>query len=385
MSSKRSAGYKNSVGASPAPDASGCAKADAGLAAKPAGQPRGENTRHRAGPPVGKHSVFVLAKDGKPLTPTTPAMARKLLEAGVAAKCWSKFGTFGIRLLTETRRETPLTALGVDHGTKFEGYSVIVGDENPLNVKLDLPSKKAITKKMESRRVLRRARRARNCRRRPARFNNRKREGFIAPSQAVIVGSRLKVLREFFHLYPITLVGLEDVRFNHAKHRWGTDFSTVEVGKTRISAFLTSQGASVVLYRGFETQAARKKYGYRKTSNKSDDKFTAHCSDSLTLAVDVSIGKMVTPGLFLVVDDTYRYCRRSLHRALPAKGGLRRVYAKGTVAGLRKGLLIGLLNGKTGRLCGEYARGYHFYGSTGVRSTAKRLAWVSSAFIVRSI
>jgi hypothetical protein len=126
------------------------------------------------------------------LTPTTPTRARKLLQAGVAVKRWSKFGTFGIQMLIETRTDVPDTALGVDNGTKFEGYSVAVGSENPLNVKLDLPDKKAIVRKLEECRTLRRARRHRNCWRRPKRFDNRRREDWLAPSQAVLVNSRLR-------------------------------------------------------------------------------------------------------------------------------------------------------------------------------------------------
>jgi hypothetical protein len=103
----------------------------------------------------------------------------------MARKRWSKFGTFGIQLLTDTRTDTPNTALGVDKGTKFEGYSVVVGNENPLNIKLDLPDKKVIVRKLEERRTLRRARRHRNCRRRPKRLDNRRRENWLAPSQAV--------------------------------------------------------------------------------------------------------------------------------------------------------------------------------------------------------
>jgi hypothetical protein len=72
-----------------------------------------------------------------------------------------------IQLLTDTRTDTPNTALGVDNGTKFEGYSVVVGNENSLNIKLDLPDKKVIVRKLEERRTLRRARRHRTCRRRP--------------------------------------------------------------------------------------------------------------------------------------------------------------------------------------------------------------------------
>jgi hypothetical protein len=51
---------------------------------------------------VNQHSVFVLGQDGKPLTPTTPAKARKMLRAGVAVKSWSKFGTFGIQMRVQS-------------------------------------------------------------------------------------------------------------------------------------------------------------------------------------------------------------------------------------------------------------------------------------------
>jgi hypothetical protein len=48
------------------------------------------------------HSVFVLSVEGKPLTPTTPARARKLLRGGVARRVWSN-STFGVQLSVETQ------------------------------------------------------------------------------------------------------------------------------------------------------------------------------------------------------------------------------------------------------------------------------------------
>lgn len=370
------------AGASPARRTTGRAQAD-GTMPKPVRQPRGENTRGRRGR-MSAHSVFVIGAGGKPLTPTTPARARKLLEGGQAEKRWSKFGTFGIRMLVPTRTETPLTVMGYDGGTKFEGIAVVSGTENSLAVKLDLPDKRQIVRKMDERRMLRRARRHRNCRRRPERFSNRRRDGFLSPSQSVVIGSRMKVLGEFLLLYPITVVGNEDVRFDHAAHRWGANFSTVEIGKSRIREFIEGRGATVMDFRGYETKDLREKYGYRKTHDKAADRFEAHCSDALALACEVGPGSRVDPGRFLVVDDTYRPVRRRLHDTNPAPGGMRAPYSRGTVFGLRKGLLIGTSRGRCGQLCGENLGGYRYYDAQGRRKTTTCLVWVSSGFFMRT-
>ena len=375
-------GLQVPAGASPARRTTGRAQADGASAPKPVRQPRGENTRGRRGR-LSAHSVFVIGAQGRPLAPTTPARARKLLEQGQAEKRWSKFGTFGIQMIVPTRTETPPTVMGYDGGTKFEGIAVVSGAENSLAVKLDLPDKKRIVRKMDERRTLRKARRHRNCRRRPARFDNRRRDGFIAPSQAMIVGSRLKVLGECFRLYPVTVVGNEDVRFDHAAHRWGANFSTVEIGKARIREFIEGRGAAVKDFRGYETKDLRAKYGYRKTRDKAADKFDAHCSDALALACEVGPGSRVEPGRFLVVDDTYRPVRRKLHDTQPAPGGGRAAYSRGTVFGLRKGLLIGTPSGR-GQLCGENLGGYRYRDARGRRLTAARPIWISTGFVVRT-
>jgi hypothetical protein len=331
-----------------------------------------------------KHTVFVLAIDGEPLTPCTPAKARKLMRGGVAKPVWSKFNTFGIQMLVETRRETPQTTVGVDNGTKFEGYAVVCGEENNLAVKLDLPNKKQVVRKMKERRVLRRGRRYRKCRRRKTRFSNRKRDGFIAPSQAVIVNSRLKILRELFRIYPIDAVAFEDVRFNHWKKRWGANFSTVEIGKARLREFFARQGADLFEFRGWETKALREGYGYHKSSNKAADVFGAHCTDALALACEVGPGMRVELGPFVVVDDTYRPKRRKLHYTQPAKDNVRRKYSCGTVFGLRKGLLICTQRGITGQLCGEKKGAYRYYDVQGKRRQTERLAWISNNFKTRT-
>lgn len=329
------------------------------------------------------HSVFVISSTGSPLTPTTAARARRLLRAGGAEPVWSKFGTFGIRLLTPTSEHTPDCTLGYDGGTKFEGFAVVCGRENSLSIKLDLPDKQKVVQKVEERRTLRRARRFRNTRRRPARFHNRRRNDFLAPSQRVIVDSRLKVLHELLQIYPIRKVGIEDVRFNHARHRWGANFSTVEIGKTRLHTFVTARGVHLQLFAGHETQLWRDHFGYRKGKDKAADCFEAHCSDALALACAVGNAQYVAPGPFLVVDDTYRCVRRKLHDTQPAKGGVRAPYSRGNVRGLRKGLLIGAANGKTGHLCGINNGGYRYYDVNGQRQSTKGVRWISSEFVIR--
>ena len=329
------------------------------------------------------HTVFVLDMYCQPLTPTTPARARKLLKASVAKPAWSKVNTFGIQMLVETRNHTPRTAIGYDAGTKFEGYSIVVETENPLNIMLLLPDKKKILRKVEERRTLRRARRFRKCRRRPMRSANRSRRDFLAPSQAVIVYSRLKILRELCRIFPVTVAGVEDVRFNHAAHRCGANFSTMEIGKARIQAFFDQHAINVSRYQGFETQTLRQEYGYRKSSDKSSERFEAHCSDALTLACVLTTGMYIEPGRFLTVDDTYRPVRRRLHDTQPAAGGVRAPYSRGTVFGIRKGLLIGANNGKVGQLCGEYRGRYRYYDSDGKRQSTKHLSWISTHVVTR--
>lgn len=258
-----------------------------------------------------RHTIFVLSIEGNPLTPTTPSKARKLLKSNQAKKAFNKFNEFGIQMLVETRKEVPKTSLGYDPGTKFEGFSVVVDKENNLNIKLDLPAKSNIVKKLKERGEARRTRRQR-LRRRKARFNNRSRKGFIAPSQLVIICSRLKILKELIKCYPISIVGMEDVCFNHAKYRWGSNFSTIEIGKSLIRKFFKDSNIELIEFKGWETKEIREGYGYKKSKDKGENIFTSHCSDSLSLALEINRKESLEPRKFIVVDDKYRYIRRKI-------------------------------------------------------------------------
>jgi len=327
---------------------------------------------NRNGARMSGHNIFVIGVDGKPLTPTANAKARKLLEGRQAKPVWNKFGRFGIQMSVETRREHPETKLGYDLGTKFEGHAVVCGKENNLSTMWKLPDKKKIVRKLTERRQLRRARRFRHCRRRPSRFDNRNKDGFIAPSQLVILQSRLKALSELFRCYPIDISVVEDVKFNHRDKHWGKNFSTMEVAKNKMYAWIKER-CKLVLVEGHETQEKRKVLGYRKTRGKSAEKFTAHCTDALTLATDVTI----MPGEFIVVDDAYRPVRRRLHDTQFSEGGIRYPYSSGNFKDIRKGTIC-----EFGQICGGAKNNVWIRNGSNKRigRTISKIRWLSHKF-----
>lgn len=325
---------------------------------------------------VRKHDVFVLGVDGKPLTPTTNAKARKLINGNQAVPVWNKFGLFGIRMVVQTRREVPSTVLGVDLGTKFEGYSIVVGNENNLNVMWKLPDKEQIVKKVEERRVLRRSRRSRKCRRRKAR-HNRSVNGFIAPSQLVIIKSRLKAITEFRKCYRVNVVVVEDSRFNHYRNRWGRNFTTMEIGKNMFYHEIMSE-STLSTFIGIETKFLREFFGYEKVKGKDREVFESHCSDALAMAASINNFRYVVPGKFLVVDDTYRFYRRKLHKLKIGKNGIKRKYGGGNFQKLSKGTVCNF-----GQVCGGMGNYLIRFRLLNDKRAAKKysdIKWVSHKF-----
>jgi hypothetical protein len=245
----------------------------------------------------------------------------------------------GIQMIVETRKETPKTSMGCDFGTKFEGYSVISGKNNILNIMWKLPDKKKLIKKLEERKRLRRGRRFRNCRRRECRSNNRSKKNFIAPSQLQIINSRIKCMSELFHCYPINAVAIEDVKFNHRDKKWGRNFSTMEIGKKILYDYIrTTVGiANLIQFSGYDTQKYREKLELTKSHDKSAKVFSTHCVDSFSIANKLS---NATPNKNLIyVDDSYKPIRRKLHDTQFAKGNIRSKYSSGNFKGIKKGCM----------------------------------------------
>jgi len=81
--------------------------------------------------------VPVLDRDQRPLMPTTPSRARRWLKSGKATAFW-KGGLFCVRLnFNPSAREGQSIAVGIDPGSKREGYSVASAAHTYLNIQAE--------------------------------------------------------------------------------------------------------------------------------------------------------------------------------------------------------------------------------------------------------
>jgi hypothetical protein len=284
--------------------------------------------------------VPVMDTHRTPLMPTTPARARLLLKQGKAKPYWNKLGIFCIILTYDVQPDNQDLVVGLDPGSSFEGWSVVGTQETVLNGMAEAP--RHVKKAVEVRRTMRRARRGRNCWRRPARFNNRLRnKTALPPSTFARWNAKVRILEQLQKILPITAVVVEDVAAMTKKHckRWNTNFSPIEQGKQWFYQTIRDHGLDLHLRAGYETKALRDRFGLKKISQKSKPVFAAHAVDAWVMAADVSGAEQPTEqGLFYWTP--IRLHRRQLHRFQPEKGGSRKPYGGTRSLGLTRGTLV---------------------------------------------
>lgn len=310
--------------------------------------------------------VPVKSKDGKILMPTHPNKAGMLIKKGLATSYWSN-GVFCIRLNYATEDEyTQDIVVGVDPGSKKEGFTVKSEKHTYLNVQADAHSK--VGKKVEKRRELRRGRRSRKCPNRKHRTNRLANRARIPAGTRARWDWKLRILNWLSKLYPITHVCVEDIKARtiaHAK-KWNTSFSPLEVGKQWFYAEV-QQRWNLRTLQGWETKEIREKLGLRKSSKKLAETFEAHRVDSWCLAYQM-VGGESSP------DNTHIFClspipirRRELHRQNPQKGGNRPRYGGTTFNGLVKNTLVRHIKHGLTRISGFSKRGISLYSLAGKR------------------
>ena len=163
--------------------------------------------------PQKKIVVYVLNMRGKPLMPCSPAKARKLLKAKKAIVKYKEPFTIQLKVASGENRQ-PIT-LGVDPGYTYVGLSASTEKAELYAAEIDL--RPDVSKLLAQRRELRRTRRGRKTRYRPARFNNRirsKHKGWLAPSVEHKISSTLSRIEAVTRILPITTIAVEKARFD---------------------------------------------------------------------------------------------------------------------------------------------------------------------------
>jgi 5-methylcytosine-specific restriction endonuclease McrA len=156
--------------------------------------------------------AFILSINQQPLTPIHPAAARKLLAQSKAA-IFRKF-PFTIILKEESTESIQPLEIKIDPGSKCTGLAILCGSKLIWAAELTHRGV-TIQAALLSRRQLRRGRRNRKTRYRPARFLNRTRpKGWLAPSLQHRVDTTLTWVRKLIRLAPIKSIAQELVRFD---------------------------------------------------------------------------------------------------------------------------------------------------------------------------
>lgn len=157
--------------------------------------------------------VYVLNKSGKALMPCKPQKARKLLKND-KAKVVNRT-PFTIQLLYGSSGYKQEINLGVDAGSRHIGLSATTKKQELFKAEVEL--RQDISKLLENRRSLRRSRRNRKLRYRPARFNNRGKKGKIAPSIQHKIDSHLEIIKKVCRILPVTNIVVETAEFDISK------------------------------------------------------------------------------------------------------------------------------------------------------------------------
>ena len=310
--------------------------------------------------------VPVVDKNQNPLMPTKPSRAKRWIRSGKATPFW-KNGIFCVRLNVDpSDTEFQKIAVGIDPGSKKEGFTVKAEAHTYLNIQADAHSK--VGKKVEKRRELRRGRRSRKCPNRKHRTNRLANKVRIPAGTRARWDWKLRILDWLSQLYRITHVCVEDIKAGSIERakKWNQSFSPLEVGKQWFYTEIEKRWKLLTL-QGWETKEIRDRFGLKKSSKKLAETFDAHCVDSWCLAYHVVGGDGV-------VDNTDIFCispipirRRELHRQNPQKGGKRPRYGGTTWNGLVKNTLVRHIKYGLTRISGFGKQGIALYSLEGQR------------------
>jgi len=311
----------------------------------PTGQIYKKPAQHCKHPPP--NYVPVVGCAGKPLMPCHPQRARELMEKGKAKPRWMLGSIFYIQLTERDDGEVdPHVVIGIDPGSKFEGYSIRSTKRTLINIQSAAPTH--VKSRVADRRDQRRARRFRNT---PCRKNKSHRGNVsssrLPPSTRARCLAKINMVKRLMRIYPISMIVIEDVAARTKKganRNWNKSFSPLQAGKLYLYAELQKLVTRpVVLIPGYTT------FQYRsllttvvKAKHKAAKIFEAHCIDAWVLAgLGLPHEALEEPdNLSMYSLEPILLHRRQLHATQPAEGNIRRPYGSTRSMGLKRGSLV---------------------------------------------
>ena len=203
--------------------------------------------------------VFVLNKSKKPLDMISNAEARILLRKKLAVI--HKVYPFTIRLRDNScGSQDRAYTVKIDPGSRHTGIA-IVNDKVSVVMLAEIEHRGHIIKKnMDSRRAVRRSRRNRKTRYRPARFLNRVRpKGWLAPSVKSRADNVINFIKKYKKLINIDKVMIENVSFDTAQMAsddclMGTGYQKGPLYNTKLREFVFSKTKGRCSYCGAPAQ-----------------------------------------------------------------------------------------------------------------------------------
>lgn len=160
--------------------------------------------------------VFVLDTNKNPLDPVHPSYARLLLKAGKAA-VWRRYPFTIILKHTIPALQIEPVRVKLDAGSKTTGIAVLNETSGEVVFAAELSHRgHKITEALDTRRAMRRSRRARHTRYRKPRFDNRrnKGEGWLSPSQISRISNVLTWVQRLIRFCSVRAISMELVKFD---------------------------------------------------------------------------------------------------------------------------------------------------------------------------
>jgi len=195
-------------------------------------------------------TVFVLNKNKKPLMPCTEHRAKKLMESGraVVHKCFP----FTLRIKTCIDAEAPALRLKICQGAKRTGMAVLNGNKVIFLVEI---GHKNPHMNIHSRASLRRGRRHRKTRYRPARFKNRRKpKGWLPPSLSCRVDQIMHAVKKIRDSLPIAELSVQTAKFDtqkmHNSEISGVEYQQGKLGGYEVREYLLEKWGRKCVYCG---------------------------------------------------------------------------------------------------------------------------------------